>query len=96
MRMWGLRTITYHFTHILIHNYVQSKISAGRKQIYHRQVAGYYEQKYKETGDITLMPELIYHSRKCQMICTKNMSTSWSISKEFFSGTQEIYPAMSL
>ena len=57
----GTAAITYHFTHILIHNYVQSKISAGRKQIYHRQVAGYYEQKYKETGDITLMPELIYH-----------------------------------
>ena len=91
----GTAAITYHFTHILIHNYVQSKISAGRKQIYHRQVAGYYEQKYKETGDITLMPELIYHFENANDMY-KKYEYKLEYFKEFFSGTQEIYPAMSL
>lgn len=86
--------ITYQFTHSLIHNYVQSKISAGRKQIYHRQVAGYYEQKYKETGDITLMPELIYHFENAKDLY-KKYEYKLEYFKEFFSGTQEIYPVMS-
>ena len=53
--------ITYCFTHILIQNYVLSKISAGRKQSYCRRAAEYYEEKYKRTGDIGLMPDLIYY-----------------------------------
>ena len=80
----GTAAITYHFTHILIHNYVQSKISAGRKQIYHRQVAGYYEQKYKETGDITLMPELIYHFENANDMY-KKYEYKLEYFKEFFS-----------
>lgn len=89
-----LSAITYHFTHILIHNYVQSKISAGRKQIYHRQVAGYYEQKYRETGDINLMPALIYHFENAKDLY-KKYEYKLEYFKVFFSGTQEIYPAMS-
>lgn len=90
----GVSSITYHFTHILIHNYVQSKISAGRKQVYHRQVAGYYESKYKETGDISLMPELIYHFENARDLY-KKYEYKLEYFKEFFSGTQEIYPAIS-
>lgn len=89
-----MTAITYHFSHILIHNYIQSKISAGRKQIYHRQVAGFYEKKYRDTGDITLMPALIYHFENAKDLYKKN-EYKLEYFKVFFSGTQEIYPAMS-
>lgn len=57
--------------------------------------SGYYEQKYKETGDITLMPELIYHFENANDMY-KKYEYKLEYFKEFFSGTQEIYPAMSL
>lgn len=86
--------ITYSFTHILIHNYVQSKISAGRKQIYYRRIAEYYEEKYKQTGNIGLMPELIYFFENAGDPY-KKYTYKLEYFKAFFSGKEEIYPVMS-
>lgn len=86
--------ITYGFTHILIHNYVLSKISAGRKQIYYRKAAAYYEEKYKQTGDVSLMPDLIYYFENAHDTY-KKYAYKLEYFKAFFSGKEEIYPVIS-
>lgn len=86
--------ITYGFTHILIHNYVLSKISAGRKRSYYRKAAVFYEEKYRRTGDIGLMPDLIYYFENANDLY-KKYAYRLEYFKAFFSGKQEIYPVMS-
>lgn len=86
--------ITYQFTHVLIRNYIQSHISAGRRQSYHKKAARYYEEKYERTEDINLMPVLIYHFEHAKDTY-KKYTYKLEYIKRFFAGKQEIYPVMS-
>lgn len=90
----GIAQIAYQFTHIIIRDYIQSKISAGRKQIYHREVARFYEEKYQESGNIGLMPMLVYHFENANDIY-KKYAYRLEYIKAFFTGKQEIYPNIS-
>lgn len=90
----GVAEISYQFTHMILHNYIQYSISAGRRRSYHREVALYYEKKYRETGDISLMPTLVYHFENAGDIY-KKYTYKLEYFKVFFSGKQEIYPIMS-
>lgn len=90
----GVAEISYQFTHMILHNYIQSNISAGRRRSYHREVALYYEKRYRETGDIRLMPTLVYHFENAGDIY-KKYTYKLEYFKVFFSGKQEIYPIMS-
>lgn len=90
----GTAQIAYQFTHIIIRDYIQSKISAGRKQIYHREVARFYEGKYQASGDISLMPMLVYHFENANDLY-KKYTYRLEYIKVFFTGKQEIYPSMS-
>ena len=86
--------VCYNFTHALIHNYILLNISAGRRQVYHRAVAVYYEEKYMETGNIDLMPVLIYHFDNAGDIY-KKYTYKLEYIKAFFAGKEEIYPSLS-
>ncbi|MEF9939980.1 MAG: AAA family ATPase [Clostridium sp.] len=86
--------IRYEFTHALIHNYISSNISMGRKRIYHRALADFYEKKYLDTGDVGLMPVLIYHFDNAKDIY-KKYTYKLEYIKAFFAGREEIYPSIS-
>lgn len=86
--------IHYEFTHSLIHSFLLSTISEGRKQVSHRELARFYESRYSETGDISLMPVLIYHFDNAKNIY-KKYTYKLEYIKAFFAGREEIYPTIS-
>lgn len=86
--------IFYEITHVLFKNYILSLISAGRKRAYNREVADYYEKRYRAVHDIKLMPVLIYHYENAGDIYKKYLYRLEYI-KIFFAGKEEIYPSMS-
>lgn len=86
--------IHYEFTHSLIHSYILSSISEGRKKVCHRELALYYEKQYGETGDICLMPMLIYHFDNARDTY-KKYTYKLEYIKAFFTGKEEMYPTLS-
>lgn len=86
--------IFYEFTHSLIHSYILSEISEGRKQVFHRELARFYERRYVESGDISLMPLLIHHFDNARDTY-KKYTYKLEYIKAFFTGKEEIYPTLS-
>lgn len=86
--------ITYEIMHVLFKNYILSQVSAGRRRVYHKEVAKYYEKQYWENGDVNLMPVLIYHYQNAEDVYKKYLYRL-EYMKIFFAGKEEIYPSVS-
>jgi len=54
--------LAYRFTHIKIHEYIYSRLSASRKRLLHNRIALYLEDKYSATEyDDRIVTRLIHH-----------------------------------
>lgn len=86
--------ITYEITHVLFKNYIMSQVSAGRRRVYHKEIANYYEKRYWDMSDLSLMPVLIYHYTNAGDTYKKYLY-KLEYMKVFFAGKEEMYPSVS-
>lgn len=86
-------SISYGFSHVLVKNYILSKMSTGRKTSYYRVLALDAERRYQSGSNFSAMPELIFYFENAKDIY-KFYYYKLEYYMYFFSGLQEVYPIL--
>lgn len=83
--------VYYKFVHRIFQEYVYEKQSNGKKQLYHRMLAEYYEAQSEQ--NFTVLPLVVYHYEKCHAQ-VKAYQYQIQYLKEFYTVVNENFPVL--
>lgn len=83
--------VYYKFVHRIFQEYIYEKQSNGKKQLYHKMLAGYYEALAEQ--DFTALPLVVYHYDKCHDQ-VKAYQYQIRYLKEFYTVINENFPVL--
>ena len=84
--------LSYQFTHIMIRDYIYSRMSSMRQTIIHQRIAAYLEQKMASDGKArNLYSEVLHHYAKARQKL-KVLEYTTKLAERFSSPHYEMYP----
>ncbi|MFQ9020118.1 MAG: AAA family ATPase [[Clostridium] symbiosum] len=83
--------VYYKFVHRIFQEYIYEKQSNGKKQLYHKMLAAYYEAQAEQ--DFTVLPLVVYHYDKCHDQ-VKAYQYQIRYLKEFYTVINENFPVL--